>query len=614
MTFLALTPAMAALVLATTAAAVALLYWLKPPPKRVVVPSSLLWDRLLREKKRSTWLDRLRWLISLLIALGIGLSVAAAIGRPEVGSGDAELDRITVVIDNSATMATRTSDGFRRWDHAVAEARSLLQRGSAGGQFLVVDTAGQAPPTNPGDRRDALELLDGLTVSLGGQTQFPLLPESDAPLYFISDGVMVDGIPAEAIPISVFEPADNVGITAFEIRAVPSAPFTYQAFLEVTNSSPGPKEVAVRLSGSGASPRGETMSLQPGESQGRTVELSGFDRGPVRAAVTTDRDAFAGDDFAYSFLPVRARTRILLVSPGSVYLENALVIESGVELIFRTPEQYDGRLAADVYIFDRWAPPSPPPGPALVFLPPDVSWMPPTLEVVDSPQVGGWNRDHPVLQFVSLEDLRVNRAARVAVGGGQGGDADGGRRPAPGAADGEVLVGDQRLPLIATFEIPERIIRVGFALEDSNFRLQPGFPIFLSNALSWMTDEQVARSSPPGRIEVPLAGAAVADLEGNVLTTWPLSDRTVFLAEEPGLYTATRGTRRLRVAVNLADPERSAVNATGFGPEVRAAATPGILGAVEPGGWGEELWMLLLGMATVLVVGEWFTYNRRLTV
>ena len=60
MSFLSLSPAMAGLLLAATAAAVAILYWLKPPPKRVVVPSTILWNRLMREKKRQTFLDRLR--------------------------------------------------------------------------------------------------------------------------------------------------------------------------------------------------------------------------------------------------------------------------------------------------------------------------------------------------------------------------------------------------------------------------------------------------------------------------------------------------------------------------------------------------------------------------
>jgi len=603
MSFLSLSPAMAGLLLAATAATVAVLYWLKPPPKRVVVPSNILWNRLLREKRKQTLLDRLRWWISLILALAIGLSVATALGRPEMGVVGDEARDITVVIDNSATMATRTADGFTRWDHAVSQARTLLQQGSGGSTFLIVDTTGQAPPTEATDRGAALDVLDGLTVSLGGEAQFPLLPPAGGELYFVSDGVMVDTAPPEAEIISVFEPADNVGVTAFEIRSVPAAPLMYQAFLEVTNASARVKEVSVRLSGSGSGRLGETMTLQPGESQGRNIDLSMFDRGPVRVALTTDTDAFPADDYAYSFLPVRARTRVVLVSPGSIYLERLLMIEPRIALDFITPDQYDEHVAADVYVFDRFVPPTPPPGPTLLFRPPDTPWLSPALGIVDSPAVEGWDTSHEVLQFVSLEDLRIDRAARITP-----------LIDTTGAELADILIGSQQLPLVVAFENPEKTLRVAFALEDSNFPLQPGFPIFLSNALSWMMDENVALASSPGRVEVPLPAATVADLAGNEVPTWALSDRTVFVAEEPGLYTAQRGSRRLRVAVNLVDRERSAVNASGFGADVVAATSMQVLVAVQPGGWGDDLWVLLLTIAAVLIVGEWVTYHRRLTV
>ena len=108
--------------------------------------------------------------------------------------------------------------------------------------------------------------------------------------------------------------------------------------------------------------------------------------------------------------------------------------------------------------------------------------------------------------------------------------------------------------------------------------------------------------------------AAVTDLEGNDVVTWPLSDRTVFLADQPGFYTvAAEGDRRLRVAVNLASVERSSVNDSGLASgEIRAEASTVLAGA-EPGP-SEELWIFLLLLALFLVVAEWFTYHRRLTV
>ena len=613
MIFLGMGAGLAGALLGATVLAVVYLYWLKPPPRRVVVPSTLLWNRLLKEKKRNTFIDRLRWWISLMLALTIGLSVAAGIGRPELSSPGRDTRDITVVIDNSVTMATLTADGFTRWERAVAHAGRLLRQGSASGKFLLLDTSGQAPPGEPSDRRSALEVLAGLTVSLGGVPEFPDLPEVESEMFFISDGVMVDGAPPEATLISVFEPAHNVGITAFEIEALPSEPTRYNAFVQMRNASPVAEQVTLRLSGSDNGGIRDTLTLQAGETRARFIDLGGFGRGPVRAVVTADSDAFSADDYAYGFLPVRTQTRVALITPGSLYLENVLADQPRLSLEVIRPAQYNASVSADVYIFDRFAPPQAPGGPALLFLPPDAGWLTPTLSFVEVPDAPGWNPAHPVLRFVALEDLRIDRAARIAVPADAAGPVSSANAPGDGAAT-QIVVGNRVLPLVVVSDREDRMVRVSFALEDSNFPLQPSFPIFLANALGWLMDEQVALARAPGRVEVPLPLAAVTDLEGSDVVAWALSDRTVFLAEQPGLYTvAGEGDRRLRVAVNLASVERSSVNDSGLASSEITAAASIVLAGAEPGP-NDELWIFLLVLALVLVVAEWVTYHRRLTV
>ena len=126
-------------------------------------------------------------------------------------------------------------------------------------------------------------------------------------------------------------------------------------------------------------------------------------------------------------------------------------------------------------------------------------------------------------------------------------------------------------------------------------------------------DEQVALARAPGRIEVPLPMAAVTDLEGSDIVAWPLSDRTVFLADQPGLYTVVaEDDRRLRVAVNLVSAERTSINDSGLATD-EIGTTLAVLASAEPGP-SEELWVFLLLLALFLVVVEWVTYHRRLTV
>ncbi len=88
----------------------------------------------------------------------------------------------------------------------------------------------------------------------------------------------------------------------------------------------------------------------------------------------------------------------------------------------------------------------------------------------------------------------------------------------------------------------------------------------------------------------------------------------MFLAEEPGLYTVSSGTRRIRVAVGVSDRDRTAINASSLRPEDRATARPAALRLAGQEAAGSELWVILMIIATLLVILEWFTYHRRWTV
>lgn len=619
MNFLALDPVQVAALLATTFLAVLVLYLLKPPPRRVVIPSSLVWRRLLRERKRSNWLDRLRWWISLLVALLVGLGMALALAEPELPTGSGRGADLVVVVDNSPTMATISSDGYSRFEHALERARQQIRRAGEGSRFLVADTAGQVAAPRFVDRGRALESLESLELATTtDRPRFPALDVDDARVLFVSDGVKVRDVPSGVDVISVFQPATNVAITAFEIRPVPAEPGAHQAYLEVANTSPGTRDVTVRVRGVGGTAMESVVTLSAGEQLSETVDLSPFGRGVVQASVGTRGDALEIDDRAYAWLPARQPRRVTLVTPGNLYLETLLLLDERVELTVVGPEEYETADAGDVVVFDRWAPLVPPPTPAILVHPSEVSWLHPTAGEVESPEVGLAAAGEPLLENVAFDDLDVERALRVDLATVPAALA-GADTPAPAASlpdritGARVVLGTPEVPLILAADVPVRLVELTFALDHSNFALQPGFPIFLANALTWVMDEQLAVGRPPGRVEVPLPGARITDLDGAVVPSWQLMGRTVFEADRPGLYTATTGDHRLHVAVNAVDLSVSEINASPLPAEVPDPVF-GAVTAVERSSGLEELWMMLLTGAALLVVAEWWTYHRRLTV
>jgi Ca-activated chloride channel family protein len=592
MSFLALSNSQMLLLSVATAAAIIGLYLLKPPPKTVVVPSTLLWSRVVKERKSSS--DRLRWWLSLLLALGIGLLMTLALGRPEPDGVSGDSRRVAVVVDNSPTMATRGSDGRTRWEHAVDEAHRILAEGSGAVEFLMADTAGQVVAPVFETREVAWTELEALRVAAPGRQSFPQLILDDAKLYFVTDGVMVDpsSVPEEAVVISVFEPARNVGITRFEVQPLPADPTHYEAFLEVLNGGLEASDVNIVVSGSGGKRVQRTVRVSAGDYQGLVFDMQGFSGGAIRAAVTASGDSLDVDNYAYAYLPLSRKLRVVLVTHENPFLES--FHHPRFELFKLPPEEFREIPAADIYIMDGFAPDEPPHRPCLYIHPPSTSWLPHGDGEVEAPSVRSWQSEHTLLQSVSLEDLVVGRAQRV--------EAD----------MAKTLVASAEGPLILADESQRRWLLITFALEDSNFPLLSGFPVFMSNAITWLAGEPAARSRSVGLVDVPGVDARVSTLTGDEVPIHEMRGAGVFEAPGPGFYTAIRGGRKVHIVVNMTDGDVTGVNVTSY-PERRERGETLSANEVLRGRWYGELWILLLGLAVGLLTLEWWTYNRRLT-
>jgi hypothetical protein len=596
MTFLSLSYTQALLLLLATVAGIFVLYWLKPPPQRVVVPSTLIWRRVLKERKRRS--DFWRWLVSLAIALTVGLAIASSVGKPELEALSGRARRMALVIDDSPTMGARMASGETRWARAKEVAGHLLQEGSAGSQFLLADTAGQLVSVGFADRRAALEALDSLRLSTRENTAFPSGDpfehlDGQTEVYFVTDGVMVRSVPEGVTTIPVFEPVDNVGITAFDLRPLPSEPTRYEAFLEIQNRSAVAKRVAIQVDGAGGEPISRALQLAPGQVSGETLELDSFLAGPVRALVDAPNDGFALDNVAYGYLGIPRRVRGLLVTEGNEYLETSLGLDPRVALGTVSSNALPVDETPDFYVFDRFAPEEPPDAPALVFRPTPVAWLPPytgaeltnlAIRVVDG--------EHPIMSHVSFTDVFVERALSVA------------------PRQGRVVAGTPDEPLVIVGERPRRWIEVTFDLGSSNLPIQTSFPIFLSNAVNWLTGKDVLATSL-GPLVVPIEHAKVTDVSGRDVATKFVGDKTTFSPDSPGLFTVRGASGPLIVVANLTSPRVSGVSDSVLGEAGTSSEPPGNLASSVS---GTELWRWLVLVALALLVVEWWTYHRRMTV
>lgn len=584
MTFLALTPLEAILLAVLTAGTIIGLYFLKLRHRRVFLSSSLVWRRVLDEQVAFSFWERLRKIISIAVAVTIGLLIALSIARPRIEWLTGKTQRIVIVLDTSPSMNARTADGSTRWQHATEQARALVDNAGMA-EFRIADTSGKTASPFTADRAEARKLIDEISPE-GAELRFPNVDSRDSTVYFVSDGVSLDDLPSFVNRISVFEPATNVAITAFEVRPVPSNALAYEAYLEIQNHGPA-AEVALTVSGTDKDRIARTLRLAREESFKEVFDLSAFEGGSIQASILTKDDALPIDDVAFAYLPVQRKIRTLLVTRGNHYLETLLRQDRHVELMKVDPRNYREAVDIDAYVFDRFAPSTAPPKPALIIGAPAASWLSKSQGLVQKPEITTWLENHPIMQYVSVHDVSIERAARIDPGNLM------------------VIAASNQTPLIVASEKP-RWVMLTFDLDSSDFPLHAGFPVFIENVLSWFNGEQLALRRPLGNVAVPLANAQVLTADGKTIPSEQQLGSTVFHASQPGLYTAVQGDTRAHVAVNLVNPNLSNVNQS----TLKAS-----IAVVQPRAWfGNELWFYMLLAAIALISVEWFTYHRRITL
>ena len=585
------------LALVVAVGVVAALYWLKPPARTVVVPSSLVWDRVLRESHPRA--ERLRWWLSLLLAALIAAAMVSALVPPHAPVAGGTVARLIVVLDDSPTMATRTTDGATRWEHALAKARALMAQRAAGTQIWLADSMRRVVTPGFQGRDDALAQLERLQVSYGLPPTVPL-PEHNAGVetVVITDGVSIGPVPAQARVESVFEPVENAGITAFEVRALPANPDRRLASVELVNASGIEKRIELAIVGVGGKRVSKVVPIAAGGMRNEMIDISHFDGGPVRASIAMPGDGLASDDVAYSILPVRRVMRVALVTGGNPFLEKSLHAQPGVSMTVIAPARYVDDRGYDAVVFDRFAPRARPHVPALLFRPSRADWLPPPRKEITNVSASAWNAAHPLLENISLFDLSVDRADFVDW------------KDRPKASESVLASGPGGVPLIIVHEDGPRWVSFSFALEASNFALHAGFPIFLDNALSWMPGEQAVMARGLGLIEVPVSGARVVSADGKELPSQAIPGGSVFEVDAPGLFTVVSAHQRLRVAANLLDRRTTSVNKSALARFEPGAQGP--IGVNRPIVF--DTWFALLLGATLLLLFEWWSWNRQMTV
>ena len=607
------------------AAPIVMLYILKLRRRREPVSTLLFWEQIFREKQTTSLFQKLKHLLSLLLQLLFLALLVLALARPQFAFMTKSARQIILIIDHSASM--NALDGtLSRLESAKQEALRMVDNLRFIDEMMVVSCHTQpiihSPFTNhQKSLRGAIEsivptdvktdLQPALAVAhsvaqtkpnpeiivLSDFHQIPdtLLAQRESPDAQLSDAKV------RLLSVNLGEEG-NVGITQFRVRKSLVNAFDYQTLLTVVNASAEEKSFNVELYLNDAILDVRPYTLAPGESKSELFTNFTMEGGRLKAVLDAE-DALSTDNVAYAALPKREQIPVLLVTPDNPFLENALAVDEKLDLTVVAPDQYDpGAVEYEVIIFDRYNPPTLGDGNYMFIYPPKAGAIWQIGESLETPIITEWERDHPILRHVHLDNVQITEAYQVQV-----------------PATANVLVRSFEDPLLIVEESQNR--RIVFVATDtlkSDLPLRIAFPLIIANTIQWFQgkseiEEYHLQTGEVLKKRIDEAAAIESvTIVGPTGESWEIPvEKGELLFDETsvvGFYELKIGEGEEVWAVNLTDVAESQIHAA-EGVEDLLEEEEVVLGGAALLHYPP--WIYLVLLAVLLSAVEWFLYQRR---
>ncbi|HEY5948103.1 MAG TPA: vWA domain-containing protein [Kofleriaceae bacterium] len=445
----------------------------------------------------------------------------------------------------------------------------------------------------------------------------------------------LSGIDVRYLPVG--RRSDNVGIVAFNVRRYIANKAAYEVFIEIQNFGTEPAKRLLTLQNGDTPVDTRDITLGPGQRIRQVYEKMPASEdnklraalkpfvGPDKQIVKGGSDAFALDDVAYALLPARKKQKVLMVTDDNLFLEGALLVYDNVDPVKVSPAEYNAKpqLAdgMDVVIFDDVTPEVVPlPPTSLLYFHPTGPSSPFTVknQLSGDPKITEVDEDHPVMRWVTMSDVHTDTSSVFAID--------------PKKGESAVAYSVRDALIAAKRDGRRKILAVGFSLPapgrqaGTDLPMRVAFPMLLVNTLDWFAGDQadLLTTYPTGqRQRIPLDGvvgateAVVKGPDGRETRTPVLDGLATFYGSQVGYYdvaakdAAGKTMAQIALAANLASVEESdiapSVELTLGGKKLQAPQAFEITRS-------QKLWWYFVLLAMALIVVEWITYHRRITV
>ncbi len=613
----------ALLLLSLLVVPILLLYMLRLRREEVVVSSTMLWEKLLRDREANAPWQRLRRNLLLILQLLILLALIVALARPFFPVQAIASGNVVVMLDGSASMLAK--DGLPT---RFAEARSAAARviaGLRGDDQVTIILVGKEPrilAASITDRPllyDALDGADAMAVEADWDSALALASGvvqgyEEARVVIISDGglpVRSPPVPAEVDFIQIGSDNANLAISAIASRATADELYLY---VRVTNYGIKDRSTLISIDVDGNLQESREIVLSR-ESSTNLSWMLPEDTQVISAQLYVEDGDLLGEDNQLWTIPEDSKQkRVLLISEGNRFLETVFSKLPGYQL-FRSPTSaeipHEQMGSYDLVVYDSVPVPSPPPATDLLIINPQPGDLDSTNEATPLVKVSGVFSttsvihldESPILRYVDWSNVNILEATKVEVPWGQAiVEAEGGPLLLSGDYNGQ------------------RIVIMTFALQESDLPLQIAFPVLMANITGWLSPGRVIEASDLLSLgdllritpDADTAAVVIIKPDGSRWTEPVISGSIVFAeTDQLGVYDLLfRSAEAERLAghfaINLLSPIESAIE-----PKESIRLGPTDISSPDEGDIGQrEFWPLFVILAFQILLVEWWIYHH----
>ncbi|MEA4972767.1 MAG: BatA and WFA domain-containing protein [Candidatus Metalachnospira sp.] len=570
-----------------------ILHMLKRKQRDVRIPSIFLWDKAADTSVQSKPWQKLKKSLPLILQIVAAAAVGLAAARPYITAFGTAYNYI-IVVDASSSMSTNDMDKTR-FENAKERADKLIGSASALSSITVVAACNNpyvvyGPESNKTEAQTALssikqtyggidnETLEGIIASEAAKTE--------AGVYVFTDN---DKDFAD-IDANVFYSGKDTSNCAVTLASASDG----NVLVNVKNYGNADAEKTVTVYADNLAAALSEITIPAGQEKSLVFENVYKDSAEITVSLSPE-DILSADDTYYLSVNKALTSKILLVSDGNTFLENAIKLTEGTELYKMSSDTMATTTLTgyDLYIFDGVLPEEmPTDGGIFVLNPPTGNSF---ISTGESVELNTYAKGDTELSSDGNIEFIVSKAKTVT-------------RPSWAVTE----CAANSTPLIIRGENNgQKVCVFTFDLHDSDLPLLKDFPVMIYNLTDYFLPGRTGESAAAfcgEKLNTAVNASAekitVTNPEGNERTVappFPAADYSE--TDEPGFYTVSvydseGNINETSLAVNDKTDGESELSAL-FGQDKE-----GSMGTASKG--GAAIMDLLIIIAVVALLMEWW--------